>query len=135
MIIEEALRAFLVADGGVSALVSTRVYPITGLGPEVVSPFVTMTRVGTESPADSFDGAGDMERATLAVDCHSEASISEATDVAEAVEDALEGFSSPGTMGTMTVRGVTKTDRSYAFEDESQTHTWTLEFDLLYTKE
>lgn len=136
MIIEEAVRAFLTADGGVSALVSLRIYSVgSGLGPDVVSPFISLSRVSTESPFDALDGIAEMERATMSIDCHSEATIAEATNVAEAVEDALEGFSPPALMGTMTVRGAMKTDRSYAFVDEAQTHTWSLEYEFLYTKE
>jgi hypothetical protein len=111
--IEDGLAAFLAANAGISALVSTRVYK-NKLPQTVTMPALTFQRIdgprllthdtsgktGTASPRFQFSAWG--------------ASYSSAKGVTDAVRAALNGYQ--GTMGTtdpVTVQGALIADERY----------------------
>jgi len=96
--IEEGLYSKLAADSGVSALVSTRIYPL--LVPQDASlPAIAYQRIS--GPRDhAHDGATGLALARVQVTCLG-SSYDETKDVSEAVRAAIDGGA--GTWGSTTV--------------------------------
>lgn len=100
MTIEEALYYHLVNTAGVSALISTRLYPNV-IPEDVAQPAATYQRISS-MPILDHGGPSGMETARIQITCRA-TTYAVAKSVAKAVKTALDGFS--GTMGG--VGGVT----------------------------
>lgn len=101
MTIEQGLYTHLAADGGVSALVSTRIYPQV-IPQDVDLPAIAYQKIS--APRDhTHDGPSGLVRARMQITCAG-ASYAVAKTLSEAVRAALDGFS--GTMGSTTVNAV-----------------------------
>ena len=88
MSIETDLYTTLSNDSGVTALISTRIYP--NLAPEgVTHPYVTY-QVVTGERLSTIAGVDDAKRKRIQINCHADTYAS-AKDLAAAVEAALEG--------------------------------------------
>lgn len=88
MILEEGIRATLLADAGVSALTGTRVYPRKA--PQTPGlPLITMTRVATGRGHD-MQGSDGLPNGTIQLACWAVTPL-EASSVATAVKGRLEG--------------------------------------------
>jgi hypothetical protein len=88
MSIETDLYTTLSNDAGVTALVSTRIYP--SLAPEgVTHPYITY-QVITGTRLSTITGVGDATRKRIQMSCHAN-TYSVAKSVSAAVEAALEG--------------------------------------------
>jgi hypothetical protein len=89
------LRAFLLADAGVTAIAADRVYSAPA-PQDAKMPFVTYTRV-TGDRVRSLTGPSGLAWPSYQIDCLSDdgqlgGSYSQATDLADAVRTALDGF-------------------------------------------
>ena len=88
MSIETDLYTTLANDAGVSALVSTRIYP--NLVPEsAANPCIDYSTI-TETRMDTLSGVGDARRSTIQISCHAD-TYAAAKGLFEAVYSALEG--------------------------------------------
>ncbi len=88
MTVERGLRALLIADATVSALVGTRIYPLEAPG-EADLPLIVYRRIGS-LPARSHDGAHPPEvRVQLSLYA---AHYSELAEIEAAVRGALDGY-------------------------------------------
>lgn len=99
--IEEGLAAFLVANAGVNALISGRVYP-NKLPQDVTLPAITYQRI--DSPrihAHDSSGATGTARPRMQIDCWAGGSepYKSAKAISDAVRAALDGYR--GTFGTV----------------------------------
>ena len=94
MVIEEALYAFLAATAGVTALVSTRIYPQV-IPQDAVLPAIAYQRISGPR-VHSQSGASGLAYPRFQFTCQA-ATYSAARQVANAVRAALDGYR--GTMG------------------------------------
>jgi len=88
MILEEGIRAVLLADAGVSALIGTRVFPRKAPQTPVL-PLITMARVATGRGHD-MEGHDGLPKAQIQLSCWAVTPL-EASTVATAVKARLEG--------------------------------------------
>lgn len=92
--IEEALFAHLTANAGVTALVSTRVYPVQ-MPQNPTLPAIVYNRISGER-VQHMQGSSGLASPRIQFDCFAK-TYAVAKAVAEALRLAIEGFS--GTMG------------------------------------
>jgi len=88
MTIETDLYTTLSGNAGLSALVSTRIYPNL-VPPNTANPCIDYSTVA-ESRVDTLAGISDMRRSMIQISCHADTYAS-AKGVAEAVFSALDG--------------------------------------------
>lgn len=113
--IRPALRAFLLADAQIAAVVSARVYPIK-LPQGVKDTSIVYTRVSGESDY-KMEGATGYARSRMQIDCWA-SKVDDAVLLANLVKDALSGYS--GVMGAtpaVFVQGVFCADERETFDD------------------
>lgn len=121
MNIEEALYAHLVADAGVAALISTRVYPLS-IAQDVALPAIAYQRIS--GPRQRYhSGPSAMAEARIQITCQA-AKYTQAKALAKAVRLAMDGYS--GTMGGVSgvlveFCGVVNELDGYEFETEGET--------------
>ncbi len=132
MTIEEAIAAELIRQGGVAALVGTRVYPTT-LPEKPTYPAIVYERIGA-TPVRSHSGFGGLTEARYRLTVLA-ATPAEAARVAVAVEDALDGFS--GFLGHDTdgveTDAIFLDDDSTGYEDDLQVYRRDLVFWIQHT--
>lgn len=129
MEIEAALYAELAADSSVSALVSSRIYPVL-IPQDVDMPAIAYQRIS--GPRDySHQGAG-LVSARFQITCQA-TSYSGAKSLAAAVRDALSGFS--GTMGAGGGGGGVKVQGAFVDNDldgyGATAQEWTVRLDVI----
>jgi hypothetical protein len=95
--IEEAIYSHLIADAGVSALVSTRVYPLT-IPQDIALPAIAYQRISGPRIA-AHDGPTGLARARIQVTCQA-STYTAAKGLAMEVRQALDGF-----RGSVTTEG------------------------------
>jgi len=129
--IRPALRAFLLADAGIAAIVGTRVYPIKiPQGVKVAS--IVYFRVS--GPGDySMDGPSGLARHRLQLDSWAPTADA-ATALANLVKDRIDGYS--GVMGSggaaVNVQGVFQTDLREDYDDDVELHRCGRDFMFAY---
>ena len=108
--IEQDLRTYLLAQAPVSALIGTRIFPLR-LPQGVTLPAVTYQRI-SGVPVISHDGASDLARARIQVDCWA-ASYAAMAGLAMAIRTALSGYRGPmGNNGATAARVINQIDLS-----------------------
>lgn len=104
MLIEEAIRAHLIADAGVAAIAAGRIYP-EALPQEPVYPAIVYHRVGT-GRSIHMGGADGLADARFQFDCWGR-TFAESRQLSEQVRLAFVGFrGSMGGVGGVEVCGV-----------------------------
>ena len=99
--IRPALRAFLLADAGIAAMVGAeRIYPLV-LPQGVTQPSIVYSRI-TGFGDHHMQGASGLTRPRLQIDAWA-AAADDATDLADLVKARLDGFSGALTAGAETV--------------------------------
>lgn len=107
MTITEAVRAYLVAQAGITALVSTRVRT-TQADESDALPYILLTTVSDYSEY-SMAGEVGLARSRVQVDCIGGTPLS-ASNVSEAVRSAMSGYR--GLMSSVAVRRCHRIDRT-----------------------
>lgn len=102
----KAIYGILSANAGVTALVSTRIYPDMATQ-DTAFPFVVYQIEGT-TPSDTKDGASKMDMVDFAVMAYAK-SYTNAQDIASACRTALDRYS--GSMQGVTVDSITFKDQ------------------------
>lgn len=96
--IEMALRAVLIGDAGVAALIAGRCYPVEP--PQApVYPYVTYQEI-TDEGHYHMEGSSRLSRARFQINCDAESAL-DAQALKRAVRDALGGFSGPVTISEL----------------------------------
>jgi hypothetical protein len=95
--IEEAIYSHLIADAGVSALVSTRVYPLT-IPQDIALPAIAYQRISGPR-ISAHDGPTGLARARIQVTCQA-STYTAAKGLAMEVRQALDAF-----RGSVTTEG------------------------------
>jgi len=116
MSIETAFYSYTSTKPSISALVGTRIYPL--LAPDTPTyPHITYTVFG-EGHHHAFNGAVGLVDLTMQVDVWAETVVSR-TDIAEALRNALDGFS--GDMGAelLNIRSCFLSDVSNFFDKDN----------------
>lgn len=117
MSIETAFYSYLSNRAAITALVGTRIYPL--LAPDTPTyPHITYTVFG-EGHDHDMDGATGLTDLTMQVDVWAK-TITSRRNVAEALRNALDGFT--GNMGTenLNIRNCTLEDRSHFFDKDDE---------------
>ncbi len=127
MTIETDLITYLKAAPTVSALVSTRVYPVVAPQGEHKNDRIVIVRSGG-SRIGSFDGPG-LAKARIQVGCFSESYV-DAKALADVVRELLDNFK--GTMGSVNVRSVTLIDDQDQFDDATRNHWVAMIFSFMH---
>lgn len=110
--IEKAIYARLAAVAGVSALVSSRIYP--QLAPQDTAlPYIVFRETSSQVYQSKTPSADGLTRSELEVHCVADMPLA-ATTLAEEVRKALHGFS--GAAGGVTVTSIISTPRINAAE-------------------
>lgn len=131
--LEEGLVSHLKNNAGVAALVGTRVHPLI-LPQQATQPALVYLIVSDDRP-QSHSGPTGLARPRIQIDCWS-ATIStggtygQAKAIERAVRAALEGFI--GTMGTVSVRGVTLDTAQDLFDEEGQRYRVRMDWFIAY---
>ena len=119
--IEESTRAVLIADGTVSGLIGTRVYPLKMPQPATMPSVVYMRISG---PRDvSLDGASGSGRARLRYNCWAE-TYSGAKTLLEAVRAALDGISG----------AVAATSETDFYDDDGEAYVASIDYYIHHTE-
>lgn len=111
----EQLRALIVADPAIVALVVGRVFP--GKLPQGVAMPAIRYTVVSDVPSLTFDGAGELRRARVQVDAYAKRYLD-----AQALADALEGAVGGSQSDWLLVA------RRDGYEDETELHRVSLDF-------
>lgn len=107
---EAAVRSRLIATAGVSALVSTRIYPV--IAPATAAlPFVTWRRVAVQR-TQSLKGPIGTPTVSLSLDIFAE-TYESARDIADQCRQSLDGWG--GTIDNVTVASVSLDNESDGF--------------------
>jgi hypothetical protein len=120
MTIESAFYSYLTSKPAITALVSTRIYPL--LAPDTPTyPFITYTVFG-EGHDHDFSGATGLVDLTMQCDVWAKTVI-DRSDITEALRNALDGFT--GDMGAenLNVRQCYLIDRAHFFERDTEEST------------
>lgn len=116
-----ALRAFLLADGAIAAVVGTRVYPLRMPQGETQASIV-YTRVSGEGDY-TMQGPTGYARPRIQIDAWA-SSANAAVALSNLIRDRLDGFR--GVMGSgadaITVRGVFVADEREGFDEAANLH-------------
>lgn len=111
MLIED-FQSWLKAQSGVSAFVSSRIYPAIPQNPTY--PLILIEEDGEDRPW-SFDGQGTYLGSDIQIHCFAE-TYAEAKNLSEAVKNTLLNYS--GTMGSTTVDQVNLVSKADVYEQQ-----------------
>lgn len=125
--LEEGLVTYLKANGGVAALVGTRVYPLI-LPQEATYPALAYMVVSDDRP-QSHSGPTGLATPRIQIDCWG-ATYGATKLLERAVRLALEGY--VGAMGSVTVRGVFLDTAQDLFDEEAQKYRVRMDFFISY---
>jgi len=123
MTIEEGLYDYLSTDVGVSALVSTRIYPGT-LPQNWTNPAISYQRISGERVRNLTGPAG-RARPRIQIDCWAD-SYSGAKALATAVRSAMDGYA--GLMGTTRVSSIVLESDTDFYETDIQVYRVSMDF-------
>lgn len=128
--IQEGLFTVLTNDAGVSALVSSRVYPL-GIPQNAVLPCIAYTVEEQEENSD-YDGQGDFGEIEIQIDCWAGSEPTEyavSLAVAKAVKAALKNYN--GLMGSVRVYRLVLVTSVSVFESKVDMHRTTQVYSLV----
>lgn len=132
MLLEEAIRAHLVANGGVSALIGTRLYPLV-LPQDPTYPAIVLTRVSGVRE-HSHDGPSLLSTSRLQLDCIAPTAAA-AKNVADKVRLALDGFrGTMGGAGGVEVNGAWLEDERDGYDDELRVYSASVDYMVLHNE-
>lgn len=123
MTIEEGLYDFLSTDGGISALVSTRVYPGT-LPQNWTAPAISYQRI-SGNRVRNLSGPAGRAAPRIQIDCWAD-SYSGSKALATAVRSAMDGYA--GLMGTTTVGSVVLESDLDFYEPDTNVYRVSMDF-------
>ncbi len=124
----KAIFTKLSTDGGISAITSTRVYPIK-LPQQPTLPALTY-RIITEPQVHSMEGTFS-QNARLQIDCWAETFLA-AHELAEAVEDAMNDFS--GTIGAeQVISSSVQVNKQDLFDPEVNDYRVSIDYSIWHT--
>ena len=121
----EALRAFILADATVAALIGTRMYALI-LPQNPTMPALTYTIFGAGGIL-SHDGPSGLENPTVQIDAWG-TTYSDAFELAEAVRVRLNGYS--GLLDTVHAQGIFLVRKRDSYENESELYRRSTDFEL-----
>jgi len=125
--ITTSLYTYLAADGGITALASTRIYPVV-IPQNPTFPLITYQVVSTPV-LHTLDGTS-APNSRIQIDCWAETALA-AHGLADAVETALDNYS--GTMNSAdVVSGSLLINRQDIFEEDVEDYRVLLEFSLIH---
>lgn len=122
---EADIRALLLANAGVSALIGTRLYPLR-LPAEVVLPAGTFQRI-TTTPHNTLTGTHGSAAAPLQIDSYAATDLG-AWTLAEAIIAAIEGVVQNGN-----IQSILLTNALPLYDVDLQAHRVLTEFRITYT--
>ena len=123
MTIEEGLYDYLSSDVGVSALLSSRIYPGT-LPQNWTAPAISYQRISGERNR-ILSGPDDRATPRIQIDCWAD-SYSGARALAEAVRSAIDGYA--GLMGTTQVGSVVLESDTDFYEPDTNVYHVSMDF-------
>jgi len=129
--IEQGLHAHLIADGGVSALVAARIYPLRAPQNPTV-PYVTYSRINTDRE-HHMSGASGLAHPHFQIDVFA-SSFSSMSAVANAIRSALDVYS--GDMGSpsIDVSSVLVVDERDFYEDDTNLYHDAIDVSIWHTE-
>ena len=130
MTIEASIRQALLDDANISALVSSRIYPII-LPQNPTIPAMTV-RVENEDLIDIFGGQSELLRMTLNVDCW-QTTFTDADVLRTYVRNALNNYS--GIVLGLEIHRIRYADRVDVFEEVVDAYRATAIFDVWFYEE
>jgi len=132
--IEEAIYAHLIADSGVSALVSTRIYPLM-IPQDIALPAIAYQRISGPRQT-AHDGPIEIAAGRFQITCQG-TSYGSAKDVANAVRQALDGYAGPVVSGaeSVTVEGSFLKNEWDGYEFAGETRVVRLDFMIYYQED
>jgi len=110
--LEEAVYSLLVANAGVLALLSTRIYPLV-VPQDASMPALAYQRISSV-PVRSHSGFASLTRTRMQITCEA-ATYASAKAVAVAVRRAVESY--VGTVGSVSIRGAFVENESDSFAE------------------
>jgi hypothetical protein len=125
MSLETDLRDYLLADGGISSLIGTRIGP-EPLAQDSAFPAITYRRLDTERGM-TLDGPEALQRLTMQVTSWA-ATLLEVRDLADKIRLRLVGFS--GAMGATTVQVIFPRGDRDGYEPDVDAHFTDLDFEI-----
>jgi hypothetical protein len=134
--LEAELRAFLIADAAVAALVGERVYPAPAPQNSLM-PFVTFQRISATREYTLAGPAG-LAGVLMQIDCWADApeydgNYAVTKEVATAVRLCLEGYS--GLFTSIYVQEITVDNERDVFEPQDKTRRASLDFRIWHNEE
>lgn len=113
----------------VTALVGTRIYPVT-VPQQAAPPFIRTNLIST-TPIDSKNGPADTDQHRVQIDCIA-TSYTQALTIAQAVRTALDRFRGTVTLtsGAVFVDGIRYLDESGEMEFEKDLHCHIIDFQI-----
>lgn len=129
--IEEAIYSHLIADAGVSALVSSRVYPLT-IPQDIALPAIAYQRIS--GPRTHYHaGPSPVAQGRYQITCQAE-TYSASKGLANAVRSALDGYSGAVTSGeeSLEIEGAFLVNELDGYEFDTEAETVRLDFLILY---
>jgi len=119
----QAVREVLIATSGVTAIVSTRIYP--GRAPDrALPPFIVLTGVSDE-PQSTFEAETDetLVNTRVQIDCYDK-QHDDAHDLAKLVRRALESYDAADGLRAL------KLDSRDLYDDDIQAHRVNMDFSI-----
>lgn len=127
--IEAALYSRLTGFAGLSALVSTRVYPATA-PQDPTFPLIVYNRI-SGSRFESLAGSSGLARPRFQFDVYA-TTYSSAKAVAEQIRLALQGFR--GTVASVDIQAVNYNGDSDNYEEDSELYVVSLDFEIIHAE-
>lgn len=126
--IEQALLTALAADAPLTALVGTRIYPVTA--PQgTAAAYVTYEKV-TGNPYHDHGGSGNLRWARISYMCHAP-TYSQAKAVADAIRDVLDGYR--GTLDDVSIGSIlSEEDADIGLDDVTRMQLVAVDFMVQY---
>lgn len=129
MSFESDLHAALTSEATISALIGSRLYPLT-LVQGAASPAIVYQRVSDQSEED-LDGAVRLEGVRIQFDIYA-STYPETITVRGALQDFLQGYK--GTMGSTRIESCHYLDDSDSHEPEMQLFRSSIDFEIWYQR-
>lgn len=131
MNIEQALYALLTTDTGVSALIGTRLYPLT-IAQDVALPAAAYQRISGPRK-HAHDGPLSVAEGRFQFTCQA-ATYAAAKSVANAIRQALDGYNGAVTVGedSLEIEGSFLVNELDGYEFETEAETVRLDYLILY---
>lgn len=129
--IRKVIYTLLTADAGVSALVSTKVYPVrapqTTTAPYITWHVINSEPFGTKKSATD-NGQSKVDRFSLQINCFA-TDYTQTTNIGEAVRDAIDRVADQ-TISGVAINGVDYNGEHDDYDDEVNLHFKILEYSI-----